>query len=98
MYFYHYLYIVYSWKVFVLDQFLFFSLYSETSLTLYQASPGFYLSAVQVFWKHIWEKEKLLFVSNFSFSQSVFYPFGELSAIFIEFYIVVCKLFQFGRV
>ena len=27
-----------------------------------------------------------------------FYPFGEPSAIFIEFKIVVCKLFQFGRV
>ena len=29
---------------------------------------------------------------------SVFYPFWELSAIFIKFKIVVCKLFQFGRV
>ena len=29
---------------------------------------------------------------------SVFFPFGELSAIFIKFEIVVCKLFQFGRV
>ena len=29
---------------------------------------------------------------------SVFYPIGELSAIFIEFKIVVCKLFSFGRV
>ena len=37
-------------------------------------------------------KEKLLVTSNFSFTRSVFYPFGELSAIFIEFKIVVCKL------
>ena len=66
-------------------------------LTLSQTSPGFYVSAVQAFWKH-WEKEKLLVTSNFSFSHSVFYPFGELSAIFINFEIVVCKLFQFGRV
>ena len=29
---------------------------------------------------------------------SVFYPVGELSAIFIEFTVVVCKLFLFGRV
>ena len=36
--------------------------------------------------------------SNFSFSHSVFYPFVELSAIFINFRIVVCKIFQFGRV
>ena len=44
------------------------------------------------------EKEKLLVTSNFSFSHSVFYPLGELSAIFIEYEIVVCKLFQFGKV
>ena len=31
-------------------------------------------------------------------ARSVFYPSGELSAIFIKFGIVVCKLFQFGRV
>ena len=48
--------------------------------------------------KTLWEKEKLLVTSNFSFSHSVFYPFGKLSAIFIKFEIVVCKLFQFGRV
>ena len=44
------------------------------------------------FWKY-WEK-----VSNFSFSYSVFYSFGKLFAIFVKFEIVVCKLFQFGRV
>ena len=37
-------------------------------------------------------------MSNFSFSCSVFYPFGKLSTVFIEFKIVVCKIFQFGRV
>ena len=40
--------------------------------------------------KTLWEKEKLLVTSNFSFSHSVFYPFEELSAIFITFEIVVC--------
>ena len=64
-------------------------------LTLAQTSPGFYVSAVQGFWKH-WEKEKLLVTSNFSFSHSVFNPFGKLSAIFINFEIIICKLFQFG--
>ena len=29
----------------------------------------------------LWEKKKLLVKSNFSFSRSVFYLFGELSAI-----------------
>ena len=48
--------------------------------------------------KTLWEKEKLLVMSNFSFAQSVFYLFGKLSAIFIKFEIVICKLFQFGTV
>ena len=48
--------------------------------------------------KTLWEKEKLLVTSNFSISHSVFHPFGELSAIFVKFKIVFCRLFQFGRV
>ena len=48
--------------------------------------------------KTLWEKEKLLVTSYFSFSNSVFYPSKELSAIFINLKIVVCKPFQFGRV
>ena len=48
--------------------------------------------------KTLWEKEKLLVTSNFSFSRSVFYLFGELSVIFIKFGIAVCKILQFGRV
>ena len=35
---------------------------------------------------------------NFSFSNSVFYPFRELSVTFVKYKIAVCKLFQFGRV
>ena len=46
--------------------------------------------------KSLWGKEKLLVTSNFSFSHSVFYPFGDISAFFIELKIVVCNLFQFG--
>ena len=45
----------------------------------------------------LWEKEKLLILNNFSFSHSVFYPFGELSAFSNKFQ-VVCKLFQFGSI
>ena len=33
--------------------------------------------------KTLWEKEKLLITSNFSFSQSVFYSSGELFTIFL---------------
>ena len=48
--------------------------------------------------KTLWEKEKLLVMSNFSFSHNVFCPFEKHSAIFIKFEFVVCKLFQFGPV
>ena len=34
--------------------------------------------------KTLWEKEKLLVKSTFSFSQSVFYPFGKLSAFLYQ--------------
>ena len=43
-------------------------------LSLSQTSPGFYVSAVQDL-KTLWEKEKSLVSSNFSFSHSAFYPF-----------------------
>ena len=46
-------------------------------LTLSETSPGFYVSAV--IRKTLWEKDKLLVTSNFSFSHSVFYALGELS-------------------
>ena len=45
--------------------------------------------------KTLYEKDKLPIMSIFFFSKSVFYLFGELSAIFIQFEILVCKLFQF---
>ena len=48
--------------------------------------------------KTMWEKEKLLVTSNFSFSHSVFHLFGEFSAIIVKFDIAVCKVFQFGTV
>ena len=38
----------------------------------------------------LWEKEKLLLTSNFSFSHNFFYHFRELSAISIKIKIVVC--------
>ena len=48
--------------------------------------------------KTLWKKEKLLVMSNFSFSHSVFYPSRELSAIFIKLKIDDCKLFQFEKI
>ena len=35
--------------------------------------------------KTLWEKEKLLLTSNFSFFYCVFYPSGEFSTVFITF-------------
>ena len=68
------------------------------SLTLSQTSLGFYVSAVQAFWKHCGKRR--------NYSQRAISPFptvfstcfGEHSAIFIKFEIVVCKPFQSGRV
>ena len=34
--------------------------------------------------KTLWEQEKLLIMSNFSFSHSVYYPFGELICHFYQ--------------
>ena len=64
------------------------------NLTLSQTNPGFNMSAVKYFDNNVGKWA----MSNFTFSQSVFYPFGGLSAIFIGFKIVTCKLFQFGRI
>ena len=65
---------------------------AEMHLTLSQTSHGFTCLSLL---KTLWEKEKLLVMSNFSFSHSVFYPVGELSAILIKFKIVICLLLQF---
>ena len=58
---------------------------SITELTLSQASPGFYMSAVKSLLKTQWEKDKLLVTSNLSFSHSVSYLFRDLSVSFIKF-------------
>ena len=83
-------------QIFALSHPLFF-FFKEYRLTLSQTSPGFLRVCNTGLLKTLWEKEKLLVTSNFSFSHSVFYPFGELSAIFNKFEIVVSKLFEFGR-
>ena len=44
--------------------------------------------------KTLWEKEKMLVTSNFSFSHNVFYPFEELSTIFISLKLSPAKSFD----
>ena len=61
----------------------------EAVLTLSETMPGFYMSAVHCR-KHCGKGRKCSWaISPFS---SVFYPFGELDAIFMKIGIVVCKL------
>ena len=74
---------------------LYFGLYK---INPFPKKPWFLRVCSTSLLKTQWEKEKLLVMSNFCFSHSVFYPFGELSAIFNNFKIVVCKAFEFGRV
>ena len=69
-----------------------------SSLTLSQTSPGFYVSAVQVFLKHSGKRRNCSlraispFPTVFSTHLERFLPF------FVKFEIVVCKLFQFRRI
>ena len=46
----------------------------------------------------MWEKEKILITSIFSFSHTVFYPSKNLNHYLSHIYVTVCKYFQFGRV
>ena len=71
---------------------------ADDILTLSPNEPWFLRVYGTSLLKTLWEKTKLLLMSNFFFSHSVFYPFIEISAILIKFEIVVCKLFLFGPV
>ena len=62
---------------------------------LSQTSHGFYVSPISLL--KTLGKGEIAPNKQFSFSHSVFYPFGEHSAIFIKFKSVVFKLFQFGE-
>ena len=66
-------------------------------LTLFETNTWFYMTAVKVFWK-VWGKEEIAGNKHFLVFSKVFYPFQKLSTIYIKFEIVVCKLFQFGKV
>ena len=67
-----------------------FTIYNDPLSTLYQTSPGFLLDDGNPL--------KTLSVKELLLVTSVFHLFGELSAFFIKFEIVVCKVFRFGRV
>ena len=71
--------------------------FERTALNPFPNKPCFLHVCFISLLKTLWEKEKLLVTSNFSFSHSVFYLFGALSVIFIEVIIVVCKRFQLWK-
>ena len=71
---------------------------TKTLLKSFPKKPWFLCVCSTSLLKTLWEKKDLFITRNFSFSQSVFYLFGELSSIFMKTEIVLCKLFQFGRV
>ena len=83
------------WGLLLLAEKFYISCSAGQGLTPSQTSPSFYLSADKSLENTVGKGK------NFSFFQSVFYLFSELCAIapFSSILkIVVCKLFQFGRV
>ena len=64
------------------DSFLFFC--SVLFMDPFPNKPWFLRVCSTSLLKTLWEKEKLIIMSIFSFSHSAFYPFGELSAFFIK--------------
>ena len=72
---------------------------NELSLNPFPSKPWFLRFCSTSLLKTPWQREKLLEMSNFTFSYSVFNPLRQLNAIFINFEItVICELFQFGVV
>ena len=67
-------------------------------LSLSHTSPSFYVSALQAFLKHSGKRRNCSYRAISPFSRSIFNPFEELPSIVITFEIVICRLFQFGRV
>ena len=66
-------------------------------VNLLQHSPGF-CDLVKLDLKTLWEKEKFLVTSIFSFSHSVFYTIKERNHHFSNIKFVILKCFHFGLV
>ena len=66
------------------------------SVNPFPNKPWFFMCLQYMSLENTVEKGEI--ASNFSLFQRVFYPFGDLSAIFIQFTIAVGNLFQFGTV
>ena len=57
--------------------------FSHLILNPFPNQPWFLRVCITSLLKTLWEKEKLLVTSSFSFPYNVFYPYKELSAIII---------------
>ena len=66
-------------------------------LTLSKTSPVFFYFFCLSFENTV-RKGEIARNEQFLLFPGVFFPFGELSTIFIKSKIVVCKQFEFGRV
>ena len=58
----------------------------------------FYHLEEKGFWKILWEKVKLLKMSNFTFSHNVFYAICISKSFYSHHSVVVCTFFEFGMV
>ena len=68
-----------------------------TILTLFPKQTLVFTCLQQKSFENTVGKGEIARKEQFLLSHSVFYPSGELSATFIKFEIVICKLLQFGR-
>ena len=68
-----------------------------TLLTHSHTMTPFGVSGKEVFFKTLWEKEKMLVTSIFSFSHNVFYSIKDRNYHLCYISFVVCKCFQFGQ-
>ena len=67
------------------------------TLTLSQTTPCFYMFTEQVF-EDIVEKGEIALNEQFLLFPQCFLPILKLSAFFVKFEIVVCKLLEFGGI
>ena len=56
--------------------------------------PWFSRVSSTILLKTMWEKEKLLITSNFSFSPNAFYPYGELPAVSLNLQLLSANSFS----
>ena len=70
----------------------------NASITSFPHNPDFWWPYIRSLLKILWEKEKMLVTSIFSFSHDVFYPSKNNFQFWSHIYFVTCKSFQFGLV